>query len=308
MNLIPSAITRKIAEQGLLASENAPKILFVGGVVGMVGSTVLACRATLKLEEVLDGIETVKSNTEEVKHMVDSGQTASDVTYSDAEYKRDLHIISVQGVGKIVKLYAPSVILGAASIAALTKSHNILRDRNLALTAAYTAVDAAFNRYRQRVVDMFGEEMDQDIYYETERVDVVDEETGKVTTVDRVIGAPGSIYSRFYDEQSSDNWRSDPEVNMLFLTAQQNYLNDKLKSRGHMFLNEVYDALGLSHTKAGAVVGWRWNKGSGDDCIDFGCWDGDEPSKRFFNGREGAILLDFNVDGLIQDKIEETGY
>jgi hypothetical protein len=106
MNLIPSAITRKIAEQGLLASENAPKILFVGGVVGMVGSTVLACRATLKLEGVLDEIETVKSNAEEVKHMVDSGQTASDVTYSDAEYKRDLHIISVQGVGKIVKLYA----------------------------------------------------------------------------------------------------------------------------------------------------------------------------------------------------------
>jgi hypothetical protein len=170
MNLIPSAITRKIAEQGLLASENAPKILFVGGVVGMVGSTVLACRATLKLEEVLDEIETVKSNAEEVKHMVDSGQTDSDVTYSDAEYKRDLHIISVQGVGKIVKLYAPSVILGAVSIAALTKSHNILRDRNLALTAAYTAVDAAFNRYRQRVVDMFGEEMDQDIYYESERV------------------------------------------------------------------------------------------------------------------------------------------
>jgi hypothetical protein len=155
---------------------------------------------------------------------------------------------------------------------------------------------------------MFGEEMDQDIYYESERIDVVDEETGKVTTVDRVIGAPGSIYSRFYDEQSSNNWRPDPEMNMLFLSAQQNYLNDKLKRRGHMFLNEVYDALGLSHTQAGAAVGWRWNKGSGDDYIDFGCWDGDEPSKRFFNGREGAILLDFNVDGLIQDKIEETGY
>jgi hypothetical protein len=93
---------------------------------------------------------------------------------------------------------------------------------------------------------------------------------------------------------------------MMFLRQVQNYANDLLRMRGHVFLNEVFSELGLSHTRAGAVVGWRWNKDSGDDYIDFGIWKGrGEEVKDFFNGREGAILLDFNVDGVIADKIDE---
>lgn len=306
MNFIPTAISRKIAEQGLVASENAPKVLFVGGVVGMVGSTVLACRATLKLEEVLDQVEDDKAQAEQALEVVNAPDYTGEATYSMKEYQKDLHLIKVRGVAHVVKLYAPSVILGAASVAALTKSHNILKDRNLALAAAYTAVDSAFSRYRERVVEMFGEEMDHDIYYETESVDVVDEATGEVTTVTRAIDAPGSVYARFYDEESSRNWSENPDVNMAFLRSAQNFVNDRLRMRGHVFLNEVYDELGLSHTKPGAIVGWRWNKDSGDDYIDFGIWDTDkEVVLDFFNGREGAILLDFNVDGVIYDKIEE---
>jgi hypothetical protein len=306
MNLIPTAISRKISEQGLLASEHAPKVLFVGGVVGMVGSTVLACRATLKVEGILDRVDAGKEQAEEVFAVVNDPEYIGESTYSLKEYKKDLHIIRARGLGQVVKLYAPSVILGAASVAALTKSHNILQDRNLALAAAYTAVDSAFARYRERVIDMFGEEMDDDIRYESEQVDVVDEETGEVKTITRIVDAPGSAYSRFYDEESSRNWSTNPDINMAFLRTVQNYANDRLKIRGHVFLNEVYDELGLSHTKAGSVVGWRWNKESGDDYIDFGIWDDtSEAVNDFFNGREGAILLDFNVDGVIYDKLEE---
>jgi hypothetical protein len=309
MKLIPDSLGRRIGEQSLFASEKAPKILFVGGVIGMVGSTILACRATLKLEEVLDEIESNKDLAKQIKERVDDGVTVEPgTTYTDSEHHRDLTIITVRGAGSIAKLYAPSVLLGAASIAALTKSHSILQDRNLAITAAYAAVDAAFTRYRERVVDKFGEEVDSDIYYESEQVDIVDEETGKVTPTTVVTGAPGSPYKRFYDEQSSRNWSPDPRNNILFLRSVQNHLNDHLRAHGHVFLNEVFSALGMSHTKAGAVVGWRWDKNSGDDYIDFGVWDGtDEAATAFFNGREGAILLDFNVDGVIYNKIEETG-
>ena len=309
MKLIPDAIGRKIAQQGLLASEKSPKILFVAGVAGMVGSTVLACRATLKLEEVLDEVETDRAKAHEVKRLVDSqgGTTQSGQTYTDAELKKDLTIITIRGVAGVTRLYAPAVLLGVASIACLTKSHNLLEERNLALTAAYAAVDGAFARYRERVIDRYGEDTDRELRYDSEVVDIVDEETGEVESVERVVGAPGSVYARFYDEESSPNWSPDPDINLLFLRQVQNYMNDRLKMKGHLFLNEVYDNLGLSHTQAGAVVGWRWNKGSGDDCVDFGIWDGtQEVVNDFFNGREGAILLDFNVDGIIYDKLEET--
>jgi hypothetical protein len=305
MKFIPDAIARKIASQGLMASENSPKILFVGGVVGMVGSTVLACRATLKLEDTLSAIEADKAKALRAKTTVEAEDYEGDATYPEQEYRRDLALISVRGIGNIAKLYAPSVLLGAASVAALTKSHNILQERNLALTAAYAAVDSAFNRYRERVVERFGTEVDQELQYESEKIDEVDEETGKLSSRTAVTGAPGSAYARFYDEYSSKNWSPHPDINLLFLRQVQNQLNDRLKARGHIFLNEVYGDLGLPHTTAGAVVGWRWNKDSGDDYIDFGIWDStQEEINQFFNGREGSILLDFNVDGIIYDKIE----
>lgn len=307
MKFIPDAIGRKFAEQGLLASQNSPQILFGAGVVGMVGSTILACRATLKLEDVLDAIETDKSKAKQVKELVETGQTPEGTTYTENEYRKDLAVISIRGVGSIVRLYAPSVLLGAASIAALTKSHTLLKDRNLALTAAYAAVEGAFNRYRERVIDRYGEDVDREIRYESEQIDIIDEETGKLISTTRVTDAPGSAYARFYDSVSSHNWSPDPDINLLFLRSVQNYCNDRLKARGHIFLNEVYDELGLSHTKAGSVVGWRWNKNSGDDFVDFGIWDGtQEVVNDFFNGREGAILLDFNVDGVIYDKLDES--
>jgi hypothetical protein len=306
MKLIPDAVVRTIASKGLLASDKAPKVLFVGGVVGMVGSTVLACHATLKVEDVLDGIEADKAKARNVKALVESDQYTGSQTYSDHEFRRDLAVISTRGVGSLIKLYAPSVVLGAVSIAALTKSHNLLQDRNVALTAAYVAVDGAFQRYRDRVIDRYGEEADRELRYETEEIEVLDEETGKLVTTTRITGAPGSPYSRFYAEWSSRNWSPDPDINLLFLTSQQNYWNDKLRVRGHVFLNEVYDSLGLAHTKAGAAVGWRWGKDSGDDQIDFGFLDGvNEAVNEFFHGNEGEILLDFNVDGPIWDKIDD---
>ena len=308
MKFVPDAIARKVASQQLLAKQHSPQILFVGGVVGMVGSTVLACRATLKLDEVLDSIEADKRKAYETKADVERPDYDGTATYPDNELRRDLAIISLQGVGKLAKLYAPSVVVGAASIAALTKSHNILQDRNLALTAAYTAVDAAYSRYRDRVIDRYGEEVDRELRYEVEDVEVLDEETGKISTVPMVTGAPGSKYARWFDSESSRNWSVNPEINLYFLKTVQTYANDRLRSRGHVFLNEVYDELGLSHTEAGAIVGWRWNQGSGDDYIDFGIWDNTrEDVNDFFNGREGAILLDFNVDGPIFNKIERDG-
>jgi hypothetical protein len=306
MKFLPDAIGRKIGAQSLTASEKAPKLLFVGGVVGMVGSTVLACRATLKLEEVLDNIEADKNRALDVKSMVESPQYTGTETYTDKEYKKDITIITVRGIGEVAKLYAPAVALGAVSIFALTKSHNLLQDRNVALTAAYAAVDGAYNRYRERVIDRYGAEVDEEIRYEMEQVDVLDEETGKVTSETRITGAPGSRYFRWYDEESSSNFSQDPDTNIMFLRTVQNYCNDQLKSRGHFFLNEVFTELGLKHTEAGAVVGWRWNKGSGDDYIDFGIWEGKSHELRdLYNGRAGAIGLDFNVDGVIYNLIEE---
>jgi len=306
MNLIPSGLTRLVAEQALNAQKHSPEILFGAGVVSMVGSTVLACRATLKLDEVLDSVEADKAKAEQAKEKVESGNVPEGTTYTDAEMARDLKIIKARGFNKIIRLYAPAVILGGVGLVLLTKSHMILKDRNVALTAAYVAVDTAFKQYRGRVVETYGEDVDREMRYGSEVVDIVDEETGKVVTTVVAGDDVPSQYARWFDMESSSSWNNSDIANKIFLRTQQNWANDQLRIRGHIFLNEVYSMIGLPHTSAGAVVGWLWNRNNenGDNYVDFGCWDQDQNLLPFFNGRDGAILLDFNVDGVIWDLID----
>jgi Family of unknown function (DUF6353) len=295
MSLVPEAINNVVARNALLAQRSSPGVLLGVGIVGMVGSTVLACRATLKMEEVLD----------ETRGKLEMAKTLEHVEYNEKDRKRDISLIYFQTGVKVTRLYSPAIIVGVISIAALTKSHNILTSRNAALTAAYTALDKGFNQYRARVIEKYGEDQDRDFRYGTEQVEVVDPKTNKKKIVKRVNSDEPSIYARFFD-QSSSSWSKEPEYNLIFLKAQQNYANDLLHARGHVLLNDVYDMLGIPRSKAGAVVGWVLSRnGTTDDFVNFGVFeDRSDKVRDFVNGREGAILLDFNVDGIIYDKID----
>lgn len=280
-----------LARTMLKLDKNSPAILFGAGVVGVVGSTVLACKATLKLDEVL----------EEGADKLNTARTYEDREYTETDRVNDVKIIKIQTGVKIAKLYAPAVGLGIVSIAALTKSHNILNKRNAALMAAYKALDEGFRRYRERVVEKYGEEEDRHFRYGVQEVAILDEKGAKQSTW-RVSDDVPSIYARFFDPTCT-SWSKEPEYNRIFLNAQQNWANDILRARGHIFLNEVYGQLGLDHSKAGSVVGWILREGN-ENYVDFGIFDDDRQIIRdFVNGKEGSILLDFNVDGVIYDLI-----
>jgi hypothetical protein len=265
MKLIPTSLSRVVANQGLLAKTHSPTVLFGLGIAGGVTSTVLACRATLKLEEVLA----------RAQHDLDIANSMQHEDYSDSDRKKDVAIIYTRSVVDLGRLYGPAVVVGAASISALWGSHNILTKRNAALMSAYAAVDKAFKEYRARVVEKYGEDVDRTLRYETETITVKNEETGKKETIVRAAPGAASMYARFFDEYSS-SWSKDPEVNFLFVRCQQNYANDLLKARGHIFLNEVYDMLGLERSQAGSVVGWIMGP-DGDNMVDFGLFDPGQP-------------------------------
>lgn len=241
----------------------------------------------------------------EIQGTLDTVKTTEHKDYSEKDRARDTTIVQVQGAVKIGRLYLPAVALGVVSVAALTKSHNILNERNAALTAAYAAIERTFNEYRSRVVDKYGFDADQHMRYGSEKGEIVDPDTGRTRKIDRVADEAPSQYARFFDPTCS-NWSKEPEYNRLFLKCQQNYANDLLHARGHVFLNEVYDMLGLERSKAGSVVGWVLSE-DGDNFVDFGVFTGTDAIRDFVNGREASILLDFNVDGLIYDKIESVG-
>lgn len=286
--------------------KHSPEILAGVGVVGVVGSLVMACKATTKLNDILDES---KEQLDKIKEVV--SDPAYKDKYDEHDAKSDTTITYVQTGMKVAKLYAPSVILCAGSLGCLLASNNILRKRNAALTAAYATIDKSFKEYRKRVSERFGEEVEKEIRYniKAKEITTVDEdgnevkETVKEIEVDPNSPESYSDYARFFDESCSA-WQNDAEFNLTFLKAQQQYANDLLRARGRLFLNEVYRMLGIDETKAGQIVGWIYNPDNptGDNFVDFGIYNMQRDRVRaFVNGYEPNILLDFNVDGVIWD-------
>lgn len=304
---LPSSMTRSLSKLGLKLKKHSPEILVAAGVVGTVTSAVMACRATTKIDAVL--AET-KENIEKTKNYV--GDHGYSEKYTEDDYKKDLTIFYAKGGLELVKLYAPSVALGTLSITAILSGHNILRKRNVALAAAYATVDKSFKEYRGRVIERFGKELDKELKYNIkakEIEEIVKKEDGTETVEKKIVNTADpnvySDYARFFDDGCS-GWTKDPEYNLMFLKDQQRYANDRLKTKGSLFLNEVYDMLGIPRTKAGACVGWIYDEKNpvGDNFVDFGIYDlYNEKARDFVNGYERTILLDFNVDGDILDLI-----
>lgn len=291
-------ITNKVSATAglkmLKVQKHSPTIMFGAGVVGVVATVVLASRATLKLDELNQEMAENVAKT-------DLARVESPEQYSQDDYQKDRAIIGVKHAVNIAKLYGPAIIVGATSIALLTGAHVTLNKRNASLTAAYVAVDKAFKQFENRVKEKYGEDELKELKYGVETREVYSEtkEGEPVVETVKFAGADKHMYARFFDH-TNPNWNPTPEYNLFFLRAQQNYANDRLRAKGFLTLNDVYDALGLDRSKEGMIVGWKLN-GKGDDYVDFGIW-ADKDMERFHDfmtGREDSLLLDFNVDGTI---------
>lgn len=286
MNL--GIVTRLVGRAGLVLSKHAPTILTAAGTAGFIGTTILASKATLKVEETV---------AEETALLVKVHEAHEDGKLEDKDALHDKVILYTRMTTKLAKLYAPALILGAVSIVSLATGHGIMLKRNASLAAAYAAVDQAFKTYKKKVESKFGKEAVLDALISTPQEDLTKDEMTleAVTAVDGV-----SPYGVIFDEDNV-NWSADEDLAKLHLDCQQQYANDILQTRGHIFLNEVYKMLGFPHTPAGAVTGWV--KGQGDDFVDFNIFDG------MFEGEDknGRTVtkwaLDFNVDGVMYDKI-----
>lgn len=302
-----SSVTGKVGKVLLKLQKQLPTILVFGGVVGVAASTVTACKATTKLDDIL---QEQKKTTNTIKKYVEKEGYSEKYTQDDE--RKDLAIVYTKTGLNIAKLYAPAVILGALSITAILTSHGMLKKRNVALAAAYTALNKDFGDYRKRLIERFGKELDQELKFNIkpkEIVETITDENGNETVVTKTVNAvdPTTIsdYSKFFDA-SSRFYEKDAEYNLMFLKKCQALANEKLKRDRFLFLNDVYEMLDIDKTRTGQIVGWIYDKKNpiGDNFVDFGIYNQNNDANRaFVNGYEPVILLDFNVDGPILDLI-----
>lgn len=302
---IVNKVSRTFHRTAFKFKKHSPEILVVSGVVGVVGATVMACKATLKVNEIK---EEALENLDKIHEAGEKGMTQAGEVYTEEDVKKETAIVYVQTAYKYVKLYGPALVVGGLSITAILAGHNMTRKRNVALAAAYTALETSFKDYRGRVVERFGEALDKELRYniKTKEIErVVKNEDGTETIVKEDIEIADinlySEYAKFFDD-GCNGWTKDPEYNLMFLRQQQRYANDRLQRQGYLFLNDVYEMLGIPRSPAGQIVGWLYDEKNplGDNCVEFGIYDMHKPGCRnFVNGYERTILLDFNVDGEI---------
>ena len=304
-NELMNTLSRTFHKSCFKFKKHSPEILIVAGAVGTVVTIVMACKATLKVNDILDE---AKDTIDTIHDCVEKEKITSDgEVYTQEIANRDLLTVYAQTGWKFAKLYGPSVVLGVASIGCMVGSSVILRKRNLALAAAYTAIETSFKDYRGRVVERFGKGLDRELFYNIKAKEieetVVDEE-GNETVVKKTVqtidpNIAHDIYSTIYCEGST-GWTKSAELNKAFLLAQQNYANDKLKRQGFLMLNEVYAMLGTPATGYGQLAGWIYTEDSslGDNFVDFGIFNLDsDKACDFVKGLERSIILDFNCIG-----------
>lgn len=310
-NDVMASVSRSLHKVSFKFKKHSPEILVVTGVVGIIASTVMACKATTKVSDIVDD---AKETIDTIHDSVGKGLHTSDgEEYTQEVANKDLVIVYAQTGWKLVKLYGPSVALGVASIGCMIGSNHILRKRNIALAAAFKAVDTSFKEYRDRVIDRFGKEMDRELRFGIKAKEIeekVVDENGNETTVTKTVevadpNVAHSIYSIVWCEGNT-GWTRNAELNKVFLIQTQNAANDKLRLNGILTLNEVYDMLGVQRTAYGQIAGWVYTEDDsiGDGFVDFGIFNTDDPKAcDFVNGYEKSIILDFNCIGNILEYI-----
>lgn len=297
-----------VSRSGLLLKKHSPTILTIGGIAVIGAGVVLAWKAGREHETVKNKVDARTREIEDTRNNLD------EEFYPEEEYKKERVKAVLFGIGEYAKLYAPAVLTTAGGITAILVGHKVLKSRNMALVAAFQMVNEAFQKYRKRVIDEYGEETDY-LFRTGQKIEETvtktrDENGKKVKTVEKnvvKINDDGNPYRRFFDETSCLYKRGNRMANLTILRHQQNYANDILNIRGHIFLNEVLDSLGFEHTPAGAVCGWVKNPDKGDNFVDFGVFDRmtGTPYDEFVHPgtTEPSFALTFNVQGVIYDLI-----
>ena len=298
MKINTKTLRKSFKKAQLTVRKHSPEILMVAGVIGTVAGAVMACKETLELEDVLDECKQEKMELEEQYAMCEE--------YSEDALKKDQVKLTIKQAAKIVKLYAPSVIMEVTSIGVIFASNDIMRKRNASMAAAYATLNSMYKRYRQNVIESYGEEVDKDMRFgvKHEKVTEIDEDGNKVKIDARIVDLDNtalaiSDYSRFFQAGCRGFDASSGRYNLLYLKGIQAMFNNKLIADGYVMLNDVYRELGFDTIPEGWSIGWVYDEENpiGDNYIDFGLYEARNKNQRAVNDWEPVILMDFNVDG-----------
>lgn len=314
-------VSKNVAGNGLLAArKHAPELMIGAGIVGFGATIFETVKATNRTNEVLDEKEATIATIEAAR------DDYSEEEYSCRTYERDIKEANRRAKWGIVRAWAPVATLGGASVISVLGGYRILNGRYVATAAAYKVLENGFERYRGNVVERFGKDMDYELLHDIKAEEL--EKARKEQAENKEIEADNKrrkvlkkhkktayaeVYNGIFDEYS-DRWQRywNAEQVLNYLKQKQNELNDKLAIRKHLFVNEVYDALGFERTPQGQVTGWIITKYNPDSKVSLGIDEMPEDELRQIlsthRNEDIRVKIRLNPDGLIYNLIDQKDY
>lgn len=294
--------------------EKGPELMIISGTAGLVTSAVLACRASTKIQPIMDEFYLEMKRLDVVYAAVpDDPEDAAEQKKFEKKERRKAYRTAI---AKLAKLYGLPLGLGTASIVSILCGAGILKKRHAALAAAYATLDESYREYRRRVEEKYGEDAEKEIRYGTHKEEITvteaDEngEEHEVTKEVDVIGGAPSDYMRYFTPEYTVAAEPNPDYNEMFLKTQEQAATRILRGKGFLYLNDVYEMLGFDRSVAGQEVGWVYDPSDedhGDNIVDFRI----EAMYAQKTGRPGEwekiFTIDPNVDGSITAHLLKLG-
>lgn len=287
----------KLGKQAMTVSRYSPELYLGAGIICGAASAILLARSHKKASwEMAEGFEELETASEYLNRPEMNPTPKERVEILTPPLKQ----IAI----KSAKLYGPSIVLGIGSVCFLLAAHGVQKRRINGLVSTVLLLERSFATYRQRVVEEYGQEAEDRLYFGAEKRRITTLQVGpdgkkkkKKRDVNAIPENPHTImYQRTFD-RTNPTWEDDPDLNLLRLQVIEGHANDWLMLKGVVLLNEVYKNLGFQESTPGAVVGWALN-GEGDGFVDLGI-------TADINSQEGddRWILNPNVDGLVYDLI-----
>lgn len=293
----------KAQKAGFKIQQKSPEIFLGLGIASMAGALAVTVVATVKAHDILD------DHKEHLVNINEAADDADNTTYDANDLAHDTKLAYARLAKKLVLAYGPAVMLAGTSMFCFCKGQSILKARNAALSTALAGVTDQFRRYREKVIDKYGAEVDEEMRYAVANETVKGEDGKKhtVRTMSSEVAGYGP-YARVFDDTNT-NWQGSVAYVKQWLEGCEAHCNAILNGRGVLYLNEVYDMLGFDRTPVGQTHGWVYDPRRDVDTnwVDFGMKDFAKPnSKAWQLGETDVIILDFNVDGYILDKVPDS--
>lgn len=248
--------------------KHSPELCLIGGIIGFGVTIVLACKATTRVEEVLDQYEEAKAKIEKAKAAAVDPELPEEerpVFTEEDEKKAKFDATKTMWLG-MAKKYAPVALSAAISVGLFLTSYKIINGRLVGLMGAYTALDNGFKKYRKNVVDAVGEEKEREIRTGVKKqMGFVKEkdETGKDVVTEK------SVYTKeekdamlnwnsvlFSRETSTEYVKGDQTYNRHKIHMAEKTLNEDLFRNGFIFEKDLLERLGLPVTNESCIRGW----------------------------------------------------